>query len=406
MSDDTTTLGSMIRGWCNLWGWPYSERMSLVTWGTGYMSPAPDGIKITIDNQEWGWDNARNFYYLALTSPSSLDRETNFANSFNAMGQVLHLIEDGAQPGHVRNDFTSHLTYTGIELSPPWRWFGSQFEHYVKNHPGLVASAEPVKPIFANARLTDFWDTDQYVETNPPQFNDLTVGITEFTNANYFSDSTIPNNSPTPGHTFPYPQVNSTNARICTDYIPGTTEIRKYISRSGNACPDLNNPNQIGKGDHFATTSFLNEDNLITDANISNLRLWLDENVHNAYAKELLPRAVGYSAALIDYFFRGKMDFVLDEGDHGDGRTGIKVYNLMDEKMEGTFSLYYDDPDGNRHPLASWNLLLIPHGTSEPLGFTYPDNNTEEHRYILVFQGRMGMEQGAVAGYIPWCGVA
>ncbi|MCC7202474.1 MAG: hypothetical protein IT393_07440 [Nitrospirae bacterium] len=402
MSDDTTTLGSMIRVWCNLWGWPYSERSSLVTWGTGYLSPSPDGPKVIIDKQQWGWDKARDYYELALNSPTVEERESYFTKTFQSLGQVLHLIEDGAQPAHVRNDFTSHLTYTGVELSPPWRWFGSQFEHYVKNHPGLVASAEPIKPIFVNARLTDFWDTNQYVETNPPQFNDLTVGITEFTNVNYFSDSTIPGNSPTPEHTFPYPQVNSTNARICLDYAPGSTDVRKYISRNSKGdCPP---PSAARLADHFATPSFLNEEYLITEGNIPTLKLWLDENVHSTYATELLPRAVGYSAALIDYFFRGKLDFVIDEGDRGDGTKGIRIYNLSDEEMEGTFYLYYDATDGNRYLLGSSSLLLSPQGLSAVLSFSVPNNNIEEDRYVIVFRGRIGMEQEAVAGYIHGAG--
>ncbi len=128
--------------------------------------------------------------------------------------------------------------------------------------------------------------------------------------------------------------------------------------------------------------------------------MWLDENVHNTYAMELLPRAVGYSAALIDYFFRGKLDFVLDEGDRGDGTKGIRIYNLSDEEMEGTFNLYYDATDGNRHLLGSWSLLLSPHGLSSGLSFSVPNNNLEEDLYIIVFRGRMGMEQGTVAGYI------
>ena len=58
--------------------------------------------KITISGQEMGWDNAREYYHLALASPSSADRETNFAKTFQSLGQVIHLIEDMAVPAHVR----------------------------------------------------------------------------------------------------------------------------------------------------------------------------------------------------------------------------------------------------------------------------------------------------------------
>ena len=36
----------------------------------------------------------------------------------------------------------------------------------------------------------------------------------------------------------------------------------------------------------------------------------LDSVVHRDYASRLVPRAVGYCAALVDYFFRGKLKVV------------------------------------------------------------------------------------------------
>jgi len=71
-----------------------STKYPNVTWATGYLAPAPNGSKITISGQEMDWDNAREYYHLALTSQSSTDRETNFAMTFQSLGQVIHLIED------------------------------------------------------------------------------------------------------------------------------------------------------------------------------------------------------------------------------------------------------------------------------------------------------------------------
>ena len=80
--------------WLDLYCSSWNPRYSNVAWGTGYISPAPDGSKITIGTQQMGWDNAREYYHLALTSQSSADRETNFAITFQSLGQVIHLIED------------------------------------------------------------------------------------------------------------------------------------------------------------------------------------------------------------------------------------------------------------------------------------------------------------------------
>jgi len=88
--------------WLDLYCSSWNPRYSNVAWGTGYISPAPDGSKITIGTQQMGWDNAREYYHLALTSQSSTDRETNFAMTFQSLGQVIHLIEDMAVPAYVR----------------------------------------------------------------------------------------------------------------------------------------------------------------------------------------------------------------------------------------------------------------------------------------------------------------
>src|SRR3990172_7950744 len=41
---------------------------------------------------------------LALTSPTDTERQANFAKTFKGLGHLIHLIQDVAQPAHVRND--------------------------------------------------------------------------------------------------------------------------------------------------------------------------------------------------------------------------------------------------------------------------------------------------------------
>jgi hypothetical protein len=60
------------------------------------------------DRQDMGWDNARNYFYSALTEIDPLKRDDNYVKTFRSVGQVLHLLQDMAVPAHVRNDFQSH----------------------------------------------------------------------------------------------------------------------------------------------------------------------------------------------------------------------------------------------------------------------------------------------------------
>ncbi len=65
-------------------------RYSALTWATGYETY--DGPIITRNNQQMGWDNARGYFYSALTSTAITDRETNLAKTFQ-VGQVMHLLQ-------------------------------------------------------------------------------------------------------------------------------------------------------------------------------------------------------------------------------------------------------------------------------------------------------------------------
>src|SRR5205823_724665 len=61
---------------------------------------APD----TMPGQEFSYWNARQYLFDALTKLSETDRRNAFGRSFQALGQVMHHLQDMAQPQHVRND--------------------------------------------------------------------------------------------------------------------------------------------------------------------------------------------------------------------------------------------------------------------------------------------------------------
>ncbi|MCL4475541.1 MAG: hypothetical protein M1508_04845 [Nitrospirae bacterium] len=53
---------------------------------------------------DWSWKKARNSFYKGLTGSSKTERDTNLADVFRAIGQVMHLVEDASVPAHVRDD--------------------------------------------------------------------------------------------------------------------------------------------------------------------------------------------------------------------------------------------------------------------------------------------------------------
>jgi len=378
MSDEPLWLDVVCLGW-KPW---YSN----IVWATGQQSPT--GPVISRNKQDMGWDNARNYFYSALTSASASDRETNFTKTFQAVGQVMHLLQDMAVPAHVRNDFRSHLTFNKVTSMNPIRWYGNPFEFYVKDHPEMISSASIISPSFSNPRLPDFWDTDGQSAGS--------LGLAEITNAGFFSDSTIPNNNPTPEHAFLSPQIriDSNSQYLCTDSLPGSNKPTKYVSRKQCLAGGRS-------ADHFAALSLINskEETAINNPQIK--EVWLDDNVHNTYAQDLLPRAVGYSSGLLNYFFRG--DISMRPG--GEVANQYVIENNSTEDMAGTFELYYDDTNDQRKPITlTWEtsqaIVNIPTVSSKPVTFIAPADAKEKNKYILVFRGKLGNEENAVAGRV------
>ena len=124
--------------------------------------------------------------------------------------------------------------------------------------------------------------------------------------------------------------------------------------------------------------------------------LGLDEQCYNNYAQKLLPRAVGYSAGLLKYFFRGQMN--MDNDPNNSDQYVIK--NELDEYMSGNFTLYYDDANDTRRYITSWNKSINPKSPSDSVSFTEPTDAKEKGKYILIFQGTLGSETSAVAGRV------
>ena len=50
--------------------------------------------------QEFSYRDARFFFYMALKRPTKDERERNFGMTFQTLGQVIHHVQDMAQPQH------------------------------------------------------------------------------------------------------------------------------------------------------------------------------------------------------------------------------------------------------------------------------------------------------------------
>lgn len=376
----------------------------------------PSGVSAILWSQEapgtqspggcYSWLDVRHYFLEALISRNPNDRTSNFAETFRGLGQLMHLVQDMSVPEHVRNSFHAFGGYEGWVLNDAQYGLNQEFKAIYN-----TALASPIFFDFAALNqaspfgdetripIARLFDSRQYnngtvpVILNPsitmnPNTNNTriaNVGLSEYTSANFVSPTTIF----TAG--FPYPSLASsgTTSTIFIDdkFNPGHQVKRTYYLKNGDG----------DSGYLLAIKTLLVGVNSIVNPNEPILKELapMDYNVYKGYAAKLLPRAVGYSAGLLRYFFRGDIDIAPDPM----GTAQYVIKNYSNEMLIGNFSLYYDDVNGIRSPLnVSWgDLNISANSQSLVADFTRPSNAVS---YILVFDGQMGWEEESKIGKV------
>jgi hypothetical protein len=344
-------------GFTGIWGSGVLVGRSSIQWALApQQTQHPGGY--------YSWSDVREYYFNALTDATLSARDTYFAQTFRGLGQLMHLVQDASVPAHSRDD--GHYIF-------------SEYEGWVADSGGYLIPS--LTPVFFSGQINSiasFIDTNQYnnPSPNPALTMNDTIGAAEYSNANFFSDGTILNG------TFPYPAWSGLE-EYDADVAPGKK--RTYLRK-------------IGDGQHIEHAAAGMWFYKALPNGSKYLGLKLDQTVYSDYATLLIPRAVGYSAGLLNYFFRGKLGYTSQTG------NAIKIINESGEGMQGTFSLYYDNKDGFRQQVVyldkpQWENLALPAGgISEPLAFQIPPDASNVGEYMLVFQGGLGAEQEAVVG--------
>jgi len=367
-----------------------------------WQEPYPQG--------DWSWKKTRDHFYLALTANNDADKQAGFAATFRGLGHQIHLIQDMSVPAHVRND--AHPEDPQLEFN---RLTGDYyFESWAKKHSDVINAfgTSPLYPAVALnvnrvglAPISQFIDAEQYSANVVPN-NSLKWGLSEYTNANFVSDDTIFTESFNTGdrHYFPYPRY--TDQEQCYERFEdtyGPEQARRTYWRKKCVGEPI---------EHFVTIGpFFRR---LPSWNLQRLDLRLDEATHKDYASKLIPRAVGYSAGLLNYFFRGKMEAlnvrsVNDASGNCAGMT-LKIKNMMqDETMgPGKFVVSYQYRNygensiiyGKSNEVESVEDILFGGTGVSDFNFTFDrpiPADASEVKYLLVFRGILGNEEGAVA---------
>jgi hypothetical protein len=367
------------------------------------------GMVGSIFGRDWSWKKARDSFWKGLTSVTRTEKEKNLADTFRALGQIMHLIHDASVPAHVRNDTHVYIDLFGKKIGK------YNYEVWVNDNLSRIDLTqinfdkailniipEPTAPIpIANIFDTNRYNTDG---SNPEITISTSIGISEYTNANFFSEDTIFRN-------YPHPAVADTNLQNIdfghpevVDAEDGKLDNRIYIKKL------------VGEQvQRLASLSYISYD-CIKKGHYQFSPLVLDHKVYEGYASKLIRRAVGYSAGLLEYFFRGKLEVTAVPIFYKNSiiylRAEIKNITPSETLTDGTFTLTYSyrptggNPDSSQDiwgqaPMVSSGTLLYD-GEEKIIDFwlpyPIPKENYDSAKFTLAFKGKLGNEEGAVIG--------
>lgn len=264
--------------------------------------------------------DARNYFFDALTGPTELARRKSFGLLFQSLGQVIHHLQDMAQPQHVRND--PHCDSPICQKIDPRFYSPSHYEKYTDldsatdrarqirvNLPFLEAGSSPVYP-GVNVASTPFRNPRHFWRTTSPGAPlETGKGIAEYTNRNFFSAGTI-------GSVYPLPLAPTFRdwyepAEIVDvqQLLPGTTlrgHMRFFPRPVTDAVDGTSTTNTRAMADALVDGDLAEV--YSTRENGGTLIFALNRFTFDAAHRYLIPRAVAYSSGLINYFLRGRFD--------------------------------------------------------------------------------------------------
>lgn len=341
-------------GFSGVWGSGVGSGISAITW----MQLSP-GLQLV--GGSYAWSDVRKYYIDALTATSLPTRETNFADTFRGIGQLMHLVEDMSVPEHTRDD--GH--YRTARDQTTYEGWVSMTQSLKPGIPGPILNDAVANPVFFSSQFlannqsqfTTLWltapvpvanlfDTNQYTGSNPQvTSNNPTIGLSEYSHANFLSPDTM--------WKYPYPAFD-TNIQIyeapyyATTYSGTETVNRVYLRKTGDG----------DSIEHLAVTDlYCNAISSPADCGFDYSKAFYftegDEQVYQDYASHLLPRAVGYSASLLQYFFRGQIEISLPD------RYVYAIADPFSGSFNKDFKVKAKNVTANGEPMFGGQIQLV-----------------------------------------------
>ncbi len=289
--------------------------------------------------QQFSYSRARGYFLNALVTPGPASmaggRNEAWGLLFQSLGQVVHHIQDMAQPQHTRNDGHADYFETLGNIPVGTLRHPSRFERHARTRQGelKIASAisDAIVPVFP--RHAQYFHLPRHFWTGDGR------GLADYSNRNFVSWGTnfiaTANGAPmkNPYFDFPTPRPNPVTLTpveaFSPDLVPavvsifceGLESLPCSMTFYANEWSDPLDGTLFVNG-RASTESIFDEDLAIPvsynaeNGDVTTTRFFaLNQINFDASLAFLAPRAVAYSAGLINYFFRGEMEISLpDDG--------------------------------------------------------------------------------------------
>ena len=364
-------------------------------------------------SQSYPWRLVRAYELDALTNSSQVVRQNSLNLTMFCLGHVLHLNQDLTVPAHVRNDNHGLTLEHGVrETFIMWTEIYGR-DHYADNPQWFTNQSHGGWSWWQNTagfqKLEDFWNrdmlrTDGVDALKAEARGDVNLGLSEFCNGNFISeDATYKECGNSSKHTFSYPSLD------------GTTYSQMRVKELDNVLLSSLHPVYLNNG-HLARRIYLKKEHdgivvtnhcvmsylgvalaakgptprLSTLVPIQRVSVSLDDtNVLQEYHEKLIPKAIEYSAGILDYFFRGTFTFQVSGNE---SESDFTLKNTSGQDFSGGAFFLLQETDGLRTLLRQYPLAdLVPNGILADGGsvnFTYAGAATE--KYLCFYQGTIG----------------
>ncbi|MFZ7113093.1 MAG: hypothetical protein ACOWYE_15525 [Desulfatiglandales bacterium] len=273
---------------------------------------------------------------------------------------------------------------------------------YIPFDPTVIGNPSTLAPV----PVANLFDTEIYTGEIPEDTLRSDIGLSEYANANFLSLDTMFTTD-----TFPYPACTSvelTEYEIPDPKDPSRKVLREYQKKVADG----------ETGYRLATASVFEYcfDPYSSEWKLVHEAATLDDAIYEDYSQRLIPRAIGYSAGLLNYFFRGKLQasalpiFL----DNSICAIFLNVKNITpsEEQMNnGIFTVVVrytpvgGNPDGSDDIFIRSNDVesgTLQYGEATDVLFylsrSVPLDSYGSITCMLAYRGRLGNEENCVIG--------